>query len=115
MAAALLVGLPAGEAQAGGRLAGARSAVRPSSGGSSGGFSRPSHVSGAPVRVHVRSAPPPAPTVRTRVTTTVIVRRTVPPQAVPPPVPLGPEATPVNLQGPPPRPPFQRFVHRFPY
>jgi len=49
-----------------------------------------------------------------RITTTVVVRH-MPPQAVPPPVPLGPETGPVNLQGPPPRPPFQRFVHRWPY
>jgi hypothetical protein len=48
------------------------------------------------------------------VTTYVVVRR-VPPQAVPPPVPLGPGPEPLNLQGPPPKPPFQRFVHRWPY
>jgi hypothetical protein len=115
MAGAIAVALPAGEAQAGGRLEGARAAVRPSSSsGASQGMSRPPSITRAPVRVHVRSVPPPAPGVGTRVTTTVVVRHTSP-QAVPPPVPLGPEAGPVNLQGPPPRPLFQRHVHRFPY
>lgn len=48
-------------------------------------------------------------------TTYVVVRR-IPPQAVPPPVALGPTQEPaLSLQGPPPRPPFQRFVHRWPY
>lgn len=114
MAVGIAVALPAGTAEAGGRLEGTRSAVRPSSSGASPGASRPSSAHPAPARVYVRSAPPPAPTARTRVTTTVVVRR-MPPQAVPPPVPLGPEAGPVNLQGPPPRPPFERYVHRFPY
>jgi hypothetical protein len=49
-----------------------------------------------------------------RVTTYVVVRAP-PPRAVPPPVPLGPEPEALNLQGPPPRPPLQRFVHRWPY
>jgi len=44
----------------------------------------------------------------------VVVRR-APPQAVPPPVTLGPEPQPLNLQGPPPEPPFRRYVHRWPY
>jgi hypothetical protein len=67
------------------------------------------------VRVHTRAAPPPGAGPRPRVTTYVVVRRIPPPQAVPPPVPLGPSPETLNLQGPPPRPRFQRFLRRWPY
>lgn len=63
---------------------------------------------------YVPPAPRPRVPPRTTVSTTVIVRH-VPPQAVPPPVPLGPEAGPVDLEIPPRRPPVQRFVNRYPY
>ncbi|MCA9708052.1 MAG: hypothetical protein KDK70_19525 [Myxococcales bacterium] len=63
--------------------------------------------------MYVRSAPRPARTTRTTVVTTYYVTRPAPP--VPPPQPLGPQASPPDLEAPPPRPPFQRFVHRWPY
>ncbi len=103
---------PVSVANAAERLAGARSSVRPSSpAGHATSASRPPRASG-PTRVH--TVPPPPSAGRDRTVTYVVVRR-APPQAVPPPVALGPSPTPLSLQGPPPQPPIQRFVHRWPY
>ncbi len=113
LAAMVVLGLPVATAHAGGRLEGTRAAVRPAPSSAGASARRPPE---SPARVYVRPAPAPRrpPATTTRTTTTVAVYR-VPPRAVPPPAPLGPEPAPLSLQGPPPKPPVQRFVHRWPY
>lgn len=116
---AAAVGLPMGSAEAsGGRVEAARTAVRPAAPASrppASSAPRPPSTAGAPVRVHVLPPPVAAAGPRPGVRVYTVVRRRPAPPAVPPPQALGPEREPLDLQGPPPRPPFERFVNRWPY
>jgi len=123
-----LAGALASEARAGGgRLEETRSSVRPPSPAPPPTARPPvrppnevsnidySRVTTSPsgTRIYTRPAPDLG-SGATRVTTYTVVRRRPAPQAVPPPQAMRSSER-LDLEAPPPRPAFQRFVGRFPY
>lgn len=126
MVVVMALGLASEPARAeGGRIEGAKASVRPqpaTRSTSTGSASRPSQARSqvrgqtSTTRVHHRPAPSSrgGPAGPMRVSYQVVRRRPAP-AAVAPPKSMGPTTQPLRLDEDPPRPPFRRHAHRWPY